>query len=73
MISMYQISAWAYPDLRGEDMRRRICFLVLLLGMCVMPVRADTVRWVEFDVPYESLRYAMERDIATFEQEKHLR
>jgi murein DD-endopeptidase MepM/ murein hydrolase activator NlpD len=27
---------------------------------------------VDFGVPYESLRYAMERDIATFEEEKHI-
>ena len=54
-------------------MGRRICFLLLILVLCVTPVRADTVQWVEFDVPYESLKYAMDRDIATFDQEKHLR
>ena len=54
-------------------MKRRIFLLLLMFSLCVMPVRADTVRWVDFDVPYESLKYAMDRDIATFDQEKHLR
>ena len=35
-------------------------------------VHADTIRWVDFGVPYESLQYAMETDIATFDQEKHI-
>ena len=48
-------------------------FLLLLLGLIlVVPVKADTIRWVDFGVPYESLKYAMEQDIATFEQEKHI-
>ena len=54
-------------------MKRRIFLLLLMFSLCVMPVRADTVRWVDFDVPYESLKFAMDRDIATFGQEKHLR
>ncbi|MBE6923841.1 MAG: M23 family metallopeptidase [Ruminococcaceae bacterium] len=53
-------------------MKRRI-FLCLLLAMALaVPVRAETIKWVDFDVPYESLKYAMEQDIATFEQEKHI-
>lgn len=54
-------------------MKRRIFLLLLMFSLCVMPVRADTVRWVDFDVPYESLKYAMDRDIASFDREKHLR
>ena len=54
-------------------MKRWIFLLLLTVSLCVMPVRADTVRWVDFDVPYESLKYAMDRDIATFDQEKRLR
>ena len=46
------------------------CLLVMLL--LVMPVRAESIRWVDFGVPYESLKYALNQDIATFEQEKHL-
>lgn len=35
-------------------------------------VEAAVIRWVDFDVPYESLKYAMDADIETFEQEKHI-
>ncbi len=44
-------------------------FLAVLLAI---PVRAETLRWVDFNVPYESLKYAMDVDIDTFEQEKHI-
>ena len=47
-------------------------FLCLLLPFFVTAARAQTIRWVDFQVPYESLKYAMEQDIATFEAEKHL-
>ncbi|MBQ3504741.1 MAG: M23 family metallopeptidase [Oscillospiraceae bacterium] len=47
-------------------------FLLALLPVLVLTARADTIKWVDFNVPYESLRYAMEQDIATFEEEKHL-
>ena len=52
-------------------MKRRIflCFL-LILGL-VLPVRAEPIKWVDFHIPYESLQYALQRDIETFEQEKH--
>ena len=46
------------------------CLLMILL--LVMPVRAEPIRWVDFSVPFESLNYALDQDIATFEQEKHL-
>ena len=51
---------------------KRFLLFCLLLSMLILPVRADTIRWVDFNVPYESLKYAMEQDIRTFEQEKHL-
>ena len=47
-------------------------FLVLMLPLFVLTVRADYIKWVDFDVPYESLRYAMEQDIASFEEEKYI-
>lgn len=47
-----------------------ICFS-LILGLA-MPVGAEPIRWVDFDVPYASLEYAMERDIETFDKEKHV-
>ncbi len=53
-------------------MKRRICFLLALLCLLAVPVRADVIKWVDFGVPYESLKYAMDADIATKEQEKHI-
>lgn len=44
----------------------------MLLLLCV-PVRAEEpIRWVDFQIPYESLQYAMKVDIDTFEKEKHI-
>lgn len=53
-------------------MKRRICLLLAILCLLAIPVQADVIRWVDFGVPYESLKYAMDVDIATFEQEKHI-
>ena len=53
-------------------MKRWISFLLVLSLLPVLPVQADTIKWVDFGVPYESLKYAMDTDIATFEQEKHI-
>ena len=53
-------------------MKRRIFLSILLCLVMAIPVRADTIRWVDFQVPYESLKYALDRDVATFEQEKHI-
>ena len=47
-------------------------FVWLLLPLLVIPVRAEPIKWVDFQVPYESLKYAMDVDIATFDQEKHI-
>nr|MBQ8244978.1 M23 family metallopeptidase [Oscillospiraceae bacterium] len=30
------------------------------------------IKWVDFQVPYESMKYALEQDIATAEEEKHI-
>ena len=51
---------------------RRWFFLFLLLPLFVLPARADYIKWVDFDVPYESLKYALDQDVATFDQEKHI-
>ena len=53
-------------------MRRQIILVVILCVLLALPVRADTIRWVDFGVPYESLKYAMDTDITTAEQEKHI-
>ena len=53
-------------------MKRRILILLLLFALVVMPVRAEPIRWVDFDVGYEALKYALDQDIASFDQEKHI-
>ena len=53
-------------------MKRRIFLSLLILAFCAVPVKAETIRWVDFNVPYESMKYAMDLDIATFDQEKHI-
>ena len=45
---------------------------LLVIALMVMPVSAETIRWVDFGVPYESLKYALDQDIATSQQEKHI-
>ena len=52
---------------------RRLFLCILILSLLVIPVSAEEpIRWVDFQIPYESLRYAMDVDIATSEQEKHI-
>jgi len=51
--------------------RRFLLFFMIFL--LTVPVSAkETIRWVDFQIPYESLRYAMNVDISTSEQEKHI-
>ena len=47
-------------------------FVCMLLPLLAVPVRGETIKWVDFRVPFESLKYAMNVDIDTFEQEKHI-
>lgn len=51
-------------------MRRIFCLILVFL--LVLPVGAAPIKWVDFDVPYESLHYAMEQDIATSQKEQHI-
>lgn len=53
-------------------MRRRIFLCILLVMVLAVPVRAEPIKWVDFNVPYESLKYAMGVDISSFDKEKHL-
>jgi len=53
-------------------MLRRFFITFLILPALLLPVRAEPIRWVDFSVDYPSLKYALEQDIATFEQEKHI-
>ena len=53
-------------------MKRWFVFILVLALLPVRSAKAETIRWVDFQIPYESLKYAMERDIETAEQEKHI-
>ena len=53
-------------------MKRRIFLCFLVISLLIIPVGAQPIRWVDFGVPYESLSYALELDISTFEKEKHI-
>ena len=51
---------------------KRIFCVLLLLPLLAVPAEAETIKWVDFNVPYESLKYALDQDIKTFEEEKHI-
>ena len=53
-------------------MKRRIFFCMILTLSLAIPAHAEPIKWVDFQVPYESLKYAMDTDISTSGQEKHL-
>ena len=53
-------------------MKGRILVCIILICALMIPTEAAPIRWVDFGVPYESLQYAMEQDIATFDQERHI-
>lgn len=53
-------------------MARRFLLFFVILSMIAIPVRADAIRWVNFDVPYESLSFAMKQDIETYEKDCHI-
>ena len=45
---------------------------MLLVLSLTFPAQAQPIKWVDFQIPYESLKYAMNADISTAEQEKLL-
>ena len=55
-----------------RNVKRCFFTLLILIGLPAASVNAKTINWVDFNVPYESLQYAMEQDIATVQQEKHI-
>ena len=69
---MNNLTAVFHPSVEVMDVIRRMIFCVVLAMTMAVPVKAEPIRWVEFAVPYGSLKYAMEEDIRTFEEEKHL-
>jgi murein DD-endopeptidase MepM/ murein hydrolase activator NlpD len=53
-------------------MKGRVFLCLILICSLMVPAKAAPIRWVDFDVPYESLQYAMNEDIRSFEQEQHV-
>ena len=51
---------------------KRIFLCLFMALLLAVPVQGSTIKWVDFQVPYESLKYALEQDIATFDQGKHI-
>lgn len=51
---------------------KRFFLLFFLIPALALPVRGETIRWVDFDVSCESMKYALEQDILTSQQEKHI-
>lgn len=47
-------------------------FIAVVSMLFIVPVHAESIQWVDFRVPYESMRYAMAIDISTSEQEQHI-
>ena len=62
----------SYAGKKVRKMGRRILLFLLIGSLCVVNVGAESIKWVDFSVSEASLRYAMDQDIATFEQEPHL-
>ena len=46
--------------------------LFVVVCLMVVPVSAERINWVDFGVPYESLKYAMDEDIESAQKEKHI-
>ncbi len=53
-------------------MARRFFITFSAILLFLIPVRAETIKWVNFDVPYESLQYAMQADIDSYEKGNHI-
>ena len=53
-------------------MKRWILFVLWLSLVLSFSASAEPIKWVDFGVPYESLKYAMDADIRTAETEKHI-
>lgn len=53
-------------------MKRWILFVLILLMIPMIVADASPIKWVDFDVPLESLQFAMQTDIETSGQELHV-
>lgn len=46
--------------------------MIVFAMLMYIPASGEPIRWVDFGVPYESLKYAMDVDIETAQQEQHI-
>ena len=53
-------------------MKRWILFVLIFAMLPWGAAKAEPIKWVDFQIPYESLKYTMNIDIETKEQEKHI-
>lgn len=53
-------------------MKRFLLCMFFMITVFAVPVSAEPIRWVDFQIPTESMEYALEQDISTFEKEKHI-
>lgn len=51
---------------------KRLFSAWLIVSLLVIPVQAEPIRWVDFNLSSEAMRCAMEQDIASFDEEKHI-
>ena len=51
---------------------KRILCIWGFISLFILPAGAQSIRWVDFQVPYESLKYALDQDIHTYDQELHV-
>lgn len=51
---------------------KRLFSALILCACLLLPVSAEPIRWVDFNVSSQSMAYALRRDVETSEQEKHL-
>lgn len=51
---------------------RRFLLCCCIVSILLIPVNADPIKWVDFQIPAESMRYAIKVDVETFEKEKHI-
>lgn len=51
---------------------KRILLFLSCFPLLVITANADTINWVDFDVSCEAMEYALQQDIATWEEEMHL-
>lgn len=51
---------------------KRLFILTILLFILPVSSSAEPIKWVDLQIPAESMRYALDQDIASFDQEKHI-